>query len=735
MADSEVIQAPKGVKKRRIGEKDFERLKVFVFSELERRKGSKFRKMHEQIWREVDRQIAMQPPAAVNKSGRPDEDWHAAVQLGLLSDAAEILTKNVMRLAMPTEAWFTPHIEIEWGLDSEGRADVDPRRQRSADVSLRSFMIQQHKDFGLRDRVTLAVNESYRHGSFVAEVRMQRQARYHDGTAVETLSAPTWVLHSMWNCYPDPSPSIVGTDLFYTGSMIIEGWMKREDAERMPDWKNVSKIPRSSGRNNSEDVGKDDLHVVRYYGNVTLDRRDGSIFLPNRNIIFANEQLVFTEINSTPYSPIIYMGHERADIRDPYYTSPVVKRAPMAKGATQMFNKLLDSVELKVEPPTVWDKHDTALASQGGPVIAPGAQTPSSGAANVKQLETGDPSWAQAATMMMIGEVEKGTSVDATRAGISDNTERTATEVVKKDQKSEVRDVDFVGTLERQGLRPFLYMQHDMNRARLEDYPFFNSDLGSPDFQRANRKNLPGAVHFEITGSRALLGEEQRVLRFREAAAFHASNEFLAAKTDWDEVSREVWEGSGSKDPERFIVSADGDDEGDQVRLAVEQAVQQVTQQAQQAIGQLQEQAGKLTEENAKLNTEIQQQDIKLSGKDAELKAKELEKTALQETARIEKAKDAAEDELERIEGRVTKAAADVTKSKAEESGQMALALRETQSAVQQVSDDIADAEKKRAEREAEVKPFVETVLSEIEARSPETGAKLRASLPKSEEG
>jgi hypothetical protein len=64
-------------------------------------------------------------------------------------------------------------------------------------------------DFGLKARVKLSVKEALHHGGFVVTVEWEHQNKVYDGQGLQSLEAPVWVPHSMWNAYPDMSPSVV----------------------------------------------------------------------------------------------------------------------------------------------------------------------------------------------------------------------------------------------------------------------------------------------------------------------------------------------------------------------------------------------------------------------------------------------------------------------------------------------------------------------------------------------
>ena len=588
------MNAPKEIRKRRVGAKDWARVEEFLKNELARRKDSEYRRVHEAIWTEVDRQIAMKPMKRMAR-GQEIVDWHSTVEIGELAKASEVLTADVRRMLFPhSRAWFDPHSEIE------DRENVPAEVQHYVDGSLRSLMGQQHMDFGFKARVEMSIKEALHHGSFVAEARMESRQKFYEGSKVENISAPVWVPHSMWNCYPDPSPSVFGTDMFYDGAMMIVKYMPHH----------VIKELRGDGYMNLDDIPGDkkkDVEVVTYYGDLFIDRNDGDIFLPNCKAMTANGKIIYYAPNELPFSPVIFGGYERQDIRDPYYTSPIVKLSPMQKLGSVMINKFIEAIALRTEPPIVYDGNDAYLVQSGGPVIAPGYKNATKGPANYKEITVGDPTWAASGLETAIRQIQEGTGVNAIRAGGMSSDRQTATEVIKVSQGGEVRTVDFVDKLETQGLRPFLYMQHALNKKNMPGYSFFNDAMDAPDFMRANRDDLPENVHFEVVGSKGLLGEEQRTQRTSQVTAFASGNPLFAPLLKPDAILKEMYQDAGNKNPERFMQQQQGEDP----------RLQQVMQQAQQAVQQLQAKIQELESkqqlEMAKLQTQTQVKQAELA--------------------------------------------------------------------------------------------------------------------------
>lgn len=604
----------KQVKKRRITPKDWEKVAEFVKTTLKQRETESFRKKHEIVWKEVDRQVYMEPLKAVKKDGRDKGDWHNAVELGELARASEIITADAMRLLFPNNrAWFEAH------------SDVEQEQNRPIDKSLRAFMAQQHNDFGFKERLNLSIHEALHHGGFVVEVEEETALKVHRGTGVESIKAPVWKPHSMWNCYPDPSPSTLGTNTFYNGSMIIKDYMplyllKEQKGE---GWMQSQFQKVKKRKNKNKDVETQDIELVKYFGDITIPRQDADILLPNSEVILANGTIVYYSPAKLPYPRVIYNGYERLDVRDPYYTSPLIKTAPMHKMASRLANKTLDAVDLSNEPPIVYDGNDPNFVQNGGPTIAPGAKSPTKGLANFKEIKVGDPSQALNALQFILDQIRQSTSVDATRAGGGQAVERSATASRHQAQRGEVRVVDFVGKLDF-SLKTFLYMQNEFNKGGLNKYSYYNPEMDAPDFMWMTKKDLPDNVHFDVVGAKGLLGEQERSDKMIAVTTAAASSELFAPLLEPESILKQMYMDAGVKNPEQFIKQKEGGE--------IDALIEQVQQEAQAVISQYEEEIFKLKEslaiQQAVNGARVQEATIKaetqanISEQKAELQAK-----------------------------------------------------------------------------------------------------------------
>jgi len=583
------------VKKRRISKRDWEKVASFISGTLKKRKDGKYRKQAEKMWAETDRQVAME--SMTRTANNPDEqNWRSALELGELSRASEVLSAEIRRMAFPqNRSWFDPHTE----LDPEENGAVNDKKQQFVDGGLRSLMAQQHLDFGFKARQDLSIKEALHHGGYVVEVEEITMLGARPDGKIKSISAPVWVPHSMWNCYPDDAPSATAGALFYTGSMIIcsymshqallgvsgEGWIKE----------NINDI---------EDPKSKDHELTAYYGDITIQRKGGdNIYLPNVKAIAIKDKLIYYKPNDLPYSRIIYNGYERLDVRNPYFISPLMKMSPTQKIASVLANDLIDITERLADPSIIYDGNDPDFVMNGGPSTVPGSKTPSKNMANFKEVAPGDPTAVLTALQFNIAELQKGTSVDAIRSGMTSSTEQTATEVERTRQGGQIRTIDFLDKHELQGLRPFLYLQHESNKKNLKSYQFYNPETNSPDFVRVKNEDLQLNVQFDVVGSKGLVEEEQRQARTMNVTRF-AFETGKGDKIDFDAIIKEMYQDAGNKNPERFLVI--GDEQSMGAKL------EELTTQFQQ----LQEQAQQMQEENQSLkqNEDSKIQEIQAKG-------------------------------------------------------------------------------------------------------------------------
>ena len=601
------------VKRRKIRKSDWEKVQDFLKKELQRRKDSPFRRNHETKWGEIDRQISMEAMKKFLPSGKEaPATWESAFELGELSKASEVITADVIRLIFPqNRTWFEAHVKPPMTVNPQGKSvvAVDPKRQKLADGSLRAMMAQQHLDFGLKARVKLSVKEALHHGGFVATCDWESQNKVYDGQGLETLEAPVWVPHSMWNCFPDPSPSVVPGAIFYQGSMMITSYMPRYKVLQLKGdgYMNIDpkKIPKR--KNNNKDNETEDVEILTYYGDLVIERDDGDIYLPNSKCKTANGVVIYYATNPLPFPEIIYAGYERQDVRDPYFTSPIIKNSPIQKLATILANKFIDGVSLWAQPPGTYDGNDAYLVQMGGPALFPGAMSPTKGSNKVTFMQVGDPNATLMGLQMALQKLEEGTAVNALRSGGQDSDRKTATEVHKTAQGAEVRTVDFVGDLEPCALRPWLYMQHELNLKRLKSYSFYCPEKGLPSFLTITKKELPKVVHFDIVGSKGILGEERRAQQMTAVTAWASQTPGFAELLNRPLILSDMYEDAGVKGAEEYVSEKQNIPPQAQAQMQqMQELIKELQQKLQEAQSKMQAEMAKIELQRDKTREEIQ---------------------------------------------------------------------------------------------------------------------------------
>ena len=154
--------------------------------------------------------------------------------------------------------------------------------------------------------------------------------------------------------------------------------------------------------------------------------------------------------------------------------------------------------------------------------------------------------------------------------------------------------------MEAQALRPYLYMQHYFNKFEGHAYKFFNPEMGQEDFELMNPKNdLPRDVHFEIIGSKAILGEDQRSAQTAEVTKFLFSNEKTAGLPNAIEIAKQLLMDAGNKRPELLLnIRSDEDQEIVDARVtALAEELQNTVDAAEETQDQLEQKLDELTQQ------------------------------------------------------------------------------------------------------------------------------------------
>ena len=209
--------------KRRFDARDWDYIAQYVIDEHQKRKTA--RRDREKCWKEIDRQIAMEPEISFKKlpNGKIDtkKAWMAETELPLQAQALEVLTADARRLLFPDNgAWFRAHAEtsdeylrrvdfqaLVMGDELEVPSQIN---QDNADKLVEGFLMhlfrQNVKDEDFFTRIDRCNAESFKYGVGVGRGRIENRTLYIKtpaGVRKEMRKVPVLMPCSIKNVYLD----------------------------------------------------------------------------------------------------------------------------------------------------------------------------------------------------------------------------------------------------------------------------------------------------------------------------------------------------------------------------------------------------------------------------------------------------------------------------------------------------------------------------------------------------
>jgi hypothetical protein len=321
-------------------------------------------------------------------------------------------------------------------------------------------------------------------------------------------------------------------------------------------------------------------------------------------VILANGTIVYAEPNELAGPPVIYTGYERQDVRDPYYTSPIIKLSPIHKFTTVMANKFADAVDLRTEPPVEYDANDPDYVMNGGPLLYPGAKNPTkSMGKGFKTLELGDPQGSLEAMQFGIRQLQEGLGVSSLRQGVNASDRQTATEVKIMEAGSEVRTTDFIASLGDSALRTYAYLHHAWNRKKFKTYQAYSNEIATQDLIVFDKKDINVPAHFDIVGAKSILGEQQKREQLTNLTLALSQNPLFVPLLKADRIAIDLYRDAGKKNPEDWIKVEEG---GPKIPPQVQAMIQELQQRLQQAESGMQVKIAQIEADKQQSAAEIQ---------------------------------------------------------------------------------------------------------------------------------
>lgn len=544
--------------KRRFDVRDWNYIAEYVRDEHSTRKAA--RSTLEKIWKDIDRQVAMEPEISFKKlpNGKMDtkKAWMAETELPLQAQALEVLKADARRLSFPdSAAWFRAHAAVT----DEYLASVDykslilgdendvPSRitQDNADKLVEGFLTQifrtpvKDEDFFTRmDRINA---ESFKYGVGLGRARIENKALYVKtpyGVRKDMRRIPVLMPGSIKNVYlDDPQPSTHSAQSFEPAHISVD-MMKLENLQAAA----------SAGSNDPDDADGGWMpHNIKGLvgdnkGYVTLLEMEGTIVVPRkttRSIIIPNAIVTvamggksggkqtsgvvrfrFNNYSCSSWFLFPY-NYEGADCI--YPTSPLMKGRPVQIMATDALNKLMDSSALKIAPPVSYDKTDLSFAPNGGPPIHPYALWASADAKSITAHTDigGEPSAMAGVLVQAINLYAELTGVLPARLGAQTNSHTTAFAKDAELQRGAVRTVNYVRQSGHGPMTRWLCAAYEMGREAIgsrETVSFYIDGYGG--YVEVGKEQLPERATFEWFGAGGPADEQQKTARRLAALQF-----------------------------------------------------------------------------------------------------------------------------------------------------------------------------------------------------------------------
>ena len=537
--DAEVSQS-----KRKFDQSDFDTIAEMVIDTYEKRKRE--REHLEKHWKDIDRQVAMEPDVKFKTlpDGKIDvkKHWMSEIELPLQAQALEVLRADARRLMIPDGLkFFRAHgmmtdkylenVNFEsliYGDETEVPSHIN---QDNIDKLVEGFLIHQFNQTDFASRLDRINAEAFKYGMGVGRARMETKSVYiHEakGTRKEKQELPVLVPCSIKNLYlDDPKPSMHSAQVLGDAHIAVD-WMKYENLAMAsnkgstdPDDPDGGWMPKALKK--LEPDGDGYVQLLEMEGDIVVPRKTvRSMVLPGCIVTVAiggsqkggdvTRGVIRLRFRKYPFSSYLLFPYQYESADACYPTSPLMKGRPVQIMATEAANRMLDSAMLKIAPPVGYDKSDMEFAASGGPRIAPYEfwQSIDPNAIKVWTEIGGDPSTMGAMLTNAVQFYSNLTGVLPGRLGAQTISHTTAFAKGAELQQGAARTVAYVSSSGNGPILRWLDMAYVMGRDSIKGkIHFFVEPYGG--FLEVSRDQLPEEVAFDWLGSGGPQDENQKM--------------------------------------------------------------------------------------------------------------------------------------------------------------------------------------------------------------------------------
>ena len=538
-------------------------------------------------WKEIDRQLEMEPQPVEVSSGE-HRDWYPALEEPLQANALEVVLADVRKLIFPKSTeWYTVTSELSdeylarWERRREQRPifGVNPEgiEQRGADALVKATLDYFHRLYDFRQHFVLFTCEAIKYGTAVTRikpVRLAKFARHYRGIKNDSLIGPALVPTSIKNVYLDDYEHAVMHEGLMTAPLTIRcGQQLIEDLKRSAKvggaergWikPTIKKLePLGSARDKRGVVD-----ILEAEGDFIVPRSRGSIYLPDSIITVAvgssGAEVVRYRTNSQKFPSYVVARYLHEDTKSAYGVSPLMKGQPIQEVASLALNDLAAGGALNVRPPVAYDRNDAAFAATGGPDIYPGAKWGTDAPDRIVPQRMADITALTNAYLAFVKKYEDLTGVNEPRLGGQSRSHTSATAADIEATRGMARTADFADDLADGALTTILSMEYAIMKAETKGRISVPMDTaGVPGWVEIAMEDLADRVQFIVAGSQGVLKERERVQNFIAASQFALQTAGFAAQLgkpldiDFEGIIREAFNNAGIQNAAKFVRAAD----------------------------------------------------------------------------------------------------------------------------------------------------------------------------------
>jgi hypothetical protein len=537
---------------------DFPKIADYVVTEFHRRKNK--RGDLEKIWKDIDRQIRIEPKVNRRLDGEIRDNtpaWIPEIELPLQAQTLEILTADARRMRFPDNGmFFSAHAlmddryldEIDLSAIISGDENDIPSvmTQDNIDKLVQGTMMHYHRQYDFFGNWDYITAETFKYGTGIGRARVVEKRVYTNqskGVIKQKQKIPVLFPVSVKNIYLDDrmhflmnegqvmSPAIIQTKT----QNIKDLQLAAKRGTNNPELQDGGWMPNRLKGLEGDKHG--DVEIIEYEGDLAVPGSSTDIYIPNALVTVVvgtkgdasiDARVIRFRLRKENSSSYIVDPYHVEHIDSPYATSPLMKGWPIQLAAVEMLSRSVEAGALSVRPPVGYDEDNFTLKEMGGPQIHPGAIWPTIG--KIETYPVGDPEGLMRNYVLLLQQYSDVTGVNAPRLGAQTNSHTTAFAKEAEISRGTIRTVDYVKSSLQGPMARWLDIEYRMGRELMDKTEIFIDAYGG--FVTLSKKHLPKKTVFDVHGSGGPAEEQAKTQQRLQALQFSLSLDQLKTQAD-----------------------------------------------------------------------------------------------------------------------------------------------------------------------------------------------------------